>query len=186
MAFHERWFAAGKPKKYAEALSHVPQVPGALVEVGVWEGKSTIQLANAFPAEEVHAIDHWQGDLTDPKSPVAAIAASRNVFADFMENIKLAGVADRVVVHRMDWRDAFARWSYGPIKMLFIDGEHTFTEVADNIDAGLPLMVPGGVMCGDDYGFSAVAKAVHSRLDERGQLTVLRGTGAAFWYWVNA
>jgi len=155
MAFHERWFGAPKQKALAEMTAEV-RAQGAAVEVGSWEGRSTIQLARTF--DTVHAIDHWLGDLTDPKSRVAELARQRDVFADFQENCEEAGVWDKIVVHRCDWRDV--AWAHlEPIAFLFIDGQHTYDEVRDNIAVALPYMRPGAVIAGDDYTVTGVRRA---------------------------
>jgi len=185
MAFHERWFQGVKQRRLAEVLLQVPDGPGALVEVGSWEGRSTILIALAFPGEPVHVIDHWKGDLRNPKSPVAELAAQRDVFFDFAQNTKQAGVYDRLVIHRDDWRNVFATWDQ-PIKMIFIDGEHTYREVYDNVQAALPFMVPGGVLCGDDYSTTyGIEQALRDCFGPDG-VTIKSGPGRAIWSRVQA
>lgn len=181
MAFHERWFEGPKKRRLAEALALVPAGPGELVEVGSWEGKSSILIAQTFPDSKVHVMDHWLGDLTDLSNGVADLAASRDVFADFWENVTDAGVAHQICVHRADWRISFAEWRH-PIRMIFIDGQHTYDEVVDNITQAFPYMVPGGVICGDDFTVKQVGRAV---LDVLGpDVEHCKGPGAAIWSYV--
>lgn len=176
MAFHEQWFNAKKIERLKLAMGQVSASAGLVVEVGCWEGRSTIQIARFFGDTIVLCIDHWKGDLTDHKSGVAVLAAQRDVFADFTENMQNAAIGNYSVL-RKGWREAFPLNE--PIKFLFIDGEHTYLEVFDNITLALPDMMPGSVMAGDDYTTPAVARAIE---DSIGQVETCEGQGRAVWY----
>lgn len=144
-AFHEEWFSAPSCQTLAGLARSVADIDGRIIEVGSWEGRSTITLANAIRPRPVHAVDTWEGS---PAEISADIAATRDVFAQFRANVEQF-TRGNVVIHRMGWRD-YVRQSSGPVALLFIDAEHTYREVYDNIEAFLPLMSPGGVICGDD------------------------------------
>lgn len=177
--FHEHWFGPAKRKRLHVAMQAVTASRGAVIEVGCWEGRSTIEIANFFPSHTVIAIDHWRGDETDPGSGVMALAAQRDVYADFIANMQ-AATAGNYRVARMGWQ-AFG-WSEQAIRFLFIDGEHTYDQVHANIQVALPQLELGGVLAGDDYTIPAVAKAVRAAL---GEPVHCEGPGAAIWYWVK-
>src|SRR2546425_9597933 len=75
--FHENWFPA---KKAAATLAATELAPpeGDCIEVGCWEGRSTVLLANALYPRTLHVIDHFEGDLTDPGSMVTTKARERD------------------------------------------------------------------------------------------------------------
>ena len=113
-----------------------------------------------------------RSDLTYPLSPFACLAAARDVYADFRDNIAEAGVD--VTVMRMGWRQV--DWPrLAPIRFLFIDGQHTYDEVADNILEAWPHMAAGGVIAGDDYQ----APGVHGAVTH--QLGAVRHDGGLIW-----
>lgn len=153
-AFHEDWFSVRSCQVLARLACRVRNVEGRIIEVGSWEGRSTITLANAVRPRPVHAVDTWEGS---PAEISADIAATRDVFAQFQTNIDQF-TRGNVVVHRMGWRD-YVRQSSGPVALLFIDAEHTYREVYDTIEAFLPLMSPGGIVCGDDVHHPPVITA---------------------------
>lgn len=159
--FTEQWFGPEKARRLIEALNCVSGT-GSIVEVGSWEGRSTITIANQCFPDLVHSIDHWQGDIGNVK--VAELAASRNVYATFIANMN-AATKGNYLVHKMSWR-AMNWKELAPIKFLFIDGDHTFNEVFDNINVALPLMSKGGVIAGDDYSIKGVKQAVLETLGE--------------------
>ena len=49
----------------------------------------------------------------------------------------------------------------GQIDMLWVDGDHLYESVAADLDTWLPLVKPGGLVCGHDYGRETVQRAVH-------------------------
>lgn len=152
--FTEDWFGDWSCSVLADLVREVADVPGRLVEVGSWEGRSTIAMANAT-SREIHAVDTWAGS---PGEISAALAGERDVHATWRANIDEATTGN-VVEHRMDWRK-YATEDGSPVALLFIDAEHTYDEVADNITAFLPLMSPGGIICGDDMHHPPIKRAV--------------------------
>lgn len=133
-------------------------VAGRVVEVGCWEGRSTVVLANAVAPDVVHAVDTWRGS---PGEISASLAQERDVFAQFTENIA-ALTAGNVAPHRTGWRTYFTS-DTSPIRFLHIDAEHSYDEVRDNIETAKPLIAPGGIIAGDDAHHEPVMRAVHEQ-----------------------
>ena len=166
--FTEDWFSDGMCEILASYARETFDLDGLLVEVGSWEGKSTIALANAMWPQQIHAVDTWKGSLGEISWE---LAKQRDVYKTFTDNIA-AATRGNVVVHKMGWR----RWFHdveGPIRFCFIDAEHSYKEVRENIEAALPRMVAGGILCGDDVHHPPVIRAV---LDTLGPTTVRHGT----------
>lgn len=155
MTFIEEWFGPASQEALADLYELVRPLDGDVVEVGCWQGRSTIALANACWPDLVHAVDTWQGS---PGEISADLAAQRDVFAEFTANIE-ASTAGNVRPHRMGWRDYFAEIDR-PVKFLHIDAEHTYIEVRENIEAALKVAMPGAVICGDDVHHPPISQAV--------------------------
>ena len=171
MSFTEEWFGEASQKVLASLAGSVRTVSGTVVEVGCWEGRSTVALANAVWPLNVRAVDTWQGS---PGEISADLAAERDVFASFQRNI-VSLTRGNVWPYRMGWREYFAE-NRDPVKFCHIDATHSYEEVRENIETVLPLMVPGGVLCGDDAHHGPVQRAV---LDVFGDVPV----EATLWYW---
>lgn len=155
MKFDEDWFCQESQDALADLARQTDDVPGAIVEVGCWQGRSTLALANAVAPEWVYAVDTWQGSAGEISSD---LAAERDVFAEFLENIRELGQGN-IAPMKMDWREWFSR-NRQQIRFLHIDAEHSFDEVYDNIKAALPWMSPGSIICGDDATHPPVRDAV--------------------------
>ena len=152
--FGEMWFHPASQKALGDLHDRTTHLQGDVVEIGCWTGRSTVALANAAYPAVVHAVDTWNGS---PGEISAELAAERDVYSQFRANIE-AFTAGNVIPHRMGWREYLP--TSGPIRFLHIDAEHSYVEVRDNILAALPLMVPGGVICGDDNHHPPVQEAV--------------------------
>lgn len=174
MTYVEEWFGQESQRALADLYEPVRGLAGDVVEVGCWEGRSTVALANACWPDLVHAVDTWQGS---PGEISATLAAERDVYAQFVANVE-ASTAGNVRPHRMDWRDYLAEIDR-PVKFIHIDAEHTYQEVFDNITAVLPLMVSGGVVCGDDAHHPPIQQAVLETLGTDVRLV------ATLWHWTK-
>jgi predicted O-methyltransferase YrrM len=136
----------------------------AIVEVGSWKGRSTVALAGHTPGR-VFAIDHWLGQ-TDQTTVVNQELRARGadaIFDEFMANVRPFVEAGHLAVLRMD-RIAAARTladQHGPIfDLVFLDGDHDEAPVAADIATFRPLIKPGGILSGHDFGFAGVRAAV--------------------------
>lgn len=172
VSFTEEWFSQASQEALAGLARSVAHLHGAIVEVGCWEGRSTCALARACYPAIVHAVDTWEGS---PGEISAQLAGERDVFATFLANVAVL-TAGNVDPHRMGWREFFDGW-VEPLRLVHIDATHTYDEVRDNLEAVLPHVVPGGVVCGDDVHHPPVARAV---VDVLGPNVTVE---ASLWVW---
>jgi MMP 1-O-methyltransferase len=171
MSFTEDWFSDSACAALAELAKQTNHLDGLVIEIGSWEGKSTCALAKAVAPADVHAVDTWHGS---PGEISAELAQERDVFATFRQNV-VSLTEGNVVVHVCGWRD-YLKDDVGPVRFCFIDAEHTYTEVRDNIAAILPHVVEGGIVCGDDVHHEPVRRAVLEAFPDA------RAVGPV-WFW---
>lgn len=171
MTFTEDWFSEASQVALGLLFDRVRDLNGAVVEVGCWEGRSTVALANACHPAALHAVDTWQGS---PGEISADLAQERDVLATFKSNVGEL-TQGNVEIHRMGWRDYFDLHHCGsnPIRFLHIDATHTYSEVFDNIAAALPHLVPGAVVCGDDVHHPPIQRAVLDHFGAYGKVATL-------------
>ena len=155
MSFTENWLSIESRRALADLARATAPIEGRVLEIGAWEGRSTVALANAAYRKYVDSIDTWSGS---PGEPSEALAADRDVFATWEANV-LDLTPGNVRAHVGDWRAVLPHLN-GPIALAFVDAEHTYTEVRDNLRELLPKMAPGGVICGDDAHHGPVKAAV--------------------------
>lgn len=118
-------------------LAHYGPAEGAIVEIGSWKGLSTIYLAagsKAAARERVTAIDRF---------PYSTLTA-------FHRNLLLTGVSDWVDPIAADSRDVAMAWPGPAIRLLFIDGDHTYDGVCQDYAAWRDHIAPGGIIAFHD------------------------------------
>lgn len=171
--FTEDWFCQESRELLARLVRSVVDVDGLIVEIGSWEGRSSVTLAHAAHPRIIECVDTWLGSPDDVSSE---LAAERDVCAQWCVNVA-AFTEGNVRAHRMGWRE-FVPTIDEPVAFCFIDAEHTYLEVHDNLRAVLPLMAPGGIICGDDVHHPPVKAAVADVLDPS-EVNV----EATCWWW---
>jgi len=133
---------------------------GAIVEIGSYCGRSTAFLAagsRAARREKVIAVDHFQGSPEHQEGARAAsevLAKEGTTFGRFCENLAQVQLFDHVQPVKASSREAAANWS-GPVRVLFIDGEHSYESARQDFDCWTPFVVPGGVVALHDVGVHA-------------------------------
>jgi hypothetical protein len=183
-AFHEDWYPDVQLTRLVAAFERSRRTGGAIVEIGCWEGKSTIAIANACHPEPVIAVDTWAGSLAEgPGHPTVLIARERDVFGQFRSNIE-ALTRGNVTPVRQECLAWLTAWDQ-PLKFVHIDASQDYGSVRRTIELCLPHVGPGGVLCGDDF---QTADASRTDLDggvERAVRETLPGFEQQhnFWLW---
>lgn len=124
---------------------------GAIVEIGSFMGRSTCFLAAGAKMagrEKVYAIDHFSGSpehQTDGFDTVKEIAESGTTFPQFQKNIADAGLTDQVEPIRASTVDAARGWDR-PIRLLFLDGDHSYEATRRDFELFAPHVVPDGIV----------------------------------------
>ena len=78
-----------------------------------------------------------------------ALLKTRDVYHTFIGNIGHL-TKGNVEVHRIDCFD-FLKTFHQPVKFCHLDAAHDYATVKRTLELLKPLVVPGGVLCGDDH-----------------------------------
>jgi hypothetical protein len=157
------------------ALAHHGPADGAIVEIGSAWGRSTICLARGSKAarrEPVHTIDlHLMRPAPEPW-PGAGVQkglrdseAGETTYPWLMYNLRRFGVEDWVMPIVAS-SDSATNLGIERVRLLFVDGSHTYERVRADIEAWLPRVVPRGVLVFDDYFGSKPTWGVRAAVDE--------------------
>ena len=145
--------------------------PGMIVvEVGSWKGGSTAVLAHVARAHggRVFAVDHWRGNLGVPHH---AQARELDVLSIFRRNMRALGLDD--VVHPLVMPSAVAAGLFpdGTADLVFIDGDHRYHAVRDDLKHWRPKLRRGGLLCGHDSEthYGSLSPEDQRRIDEHGE-----------------
>jgi predicted O-methyltransferase YrrM len=135
--------------KFLGLLAACTPAKGRIVEIGSFKGRSTVMLAKVaahYGLGQVVAIDPHNFNLSE-KSDVASEALARpaSTMDDFLNSLRVAGVTEQVEFHHALSRDVSSSWNE-PIRLLWIDGDHTYRGAKDDFDGFAPHVKPGGVI----------------------------------------
>ncbi len=128
---------------------------GRVVEIGSFQGRSTIVLASGAPhSAEVVAIDPHAGNDRGPQELEGFAHEASDDHVQFLANLTTAGVIHRVRHVRRASHDAHGDVA-DPIDVLYIDGAHRYRPARRDLEEWGRRVRPGGVMLIHD-SFSSV------------------------------
>lgn len=150
-----------------------------VVELGTWLGESARHIATVLPSDGiVYAVDHWLGsvehhDMCPEKLPT--------LYEQFLSNTIHANLTDKIIPLRMTTLEAVGELNQRAVvpDLVYVDASHDEESVYADISAYFPLVKGHGIICGDDWGYPGVYKAVE-RFASENQLTIYAPT-ASFW-----
>jgi hypothetical protein len=149
-------------------------------EIGVWRGDFSARILRAVRPSKLHLIDPWayQGANAYREAwyggKLAADQAAmddvhRRVARRFAREVA-AGVVE---LHRSRSADAAREFPDAYFDWVYVDGDHLYDAVRDDLELFAPKLKAGGLLAGDDYGLpgwweDGVTRAVDEFVADRG------------------
>jgi hypothetical protein len=135
-------------------------------EIGVHTGSTASLLLAALPGIKIyHAVDPWESyeqyDGTEYKKP------SNKVYKKW-KDAKLQFIArtnayKKTVIHQMTSVEAVKKFKDNSLDWIFIDANHQYEYIKENLRLWTPKVKKGGIVSGHDYGskkYWGIKKAV--------------------------
>lgn len=128
---------------------------GEIVEIGSMYGKSTCWMALGSmrtDRERITAVDHFTGSpehQPGAEHELPEISRQGTTFHHFMANVKKAGVYGHVAPIPKPSCEAVKEWTK-PIRLLFIDGDHSYEVSKQDFELWSPYVVPDGLIAFHD------------------------------------
>jgi predicted O-methyltransferase YrrM len=123
---------------------------GEIVEIGSFKGKSSVMLATVarhYGMSPVVAIDPH--NFNNPPLHVHRTSPEATTFDEFLKNLRDAGVADFVDPRRQYSTQVASSWNR-PIRLLWIDGDHSYKGAKEDFDGFFEHLQPGGIVAFHD------------------------------------
>jgi hypothetical protein len=159
-----------------EAVLRALPLGGVGVEIGVWKGEFSRRILKTAKPKTLHLIDPWlvsdEGDRRDEAwygaqkiSQSEMDAIHDRVAAEFGEQI----AAKQIFIHRGASRKVLSTFAENGVDFVYVDGDHSYEAVVDDLASALRVTRPGGLIVCDDYLLGAwwgdgVVRAVHEFL----------------------
>ena len=133
-----------------ELLARLPKGKAG-AEIGVWRGEFSAKILATAKPSVLHLVDPWRFSPQYPKRWYGGlIAKSQNdMDATFEEVVKRFKGDPRVRIHRARSADFFGAFTES-LDWVYIDGDHSFDAVLNDLRMAWQRITPGGIVCGDD------------------------------------
>ena len=116
-------------------------------EIGVWRGDFSSQILECNP-KELHLIDPWihQDHEWVKWAKGQKVIDAYNHVKDKFKN------QSNTFIHKKNSKDMFFGKEY--FDWVYIDVDHSYASVLEDLQHWYPQVKKGGFLCGDDYGWS--------------------------------
>lgn len=143
----------------------------AIAEIGNWLGRSSLYMA-AKIQESGKNIRFFTVDSYDTFDTICGVSpwvdnlvnnfGGEEIYQEYLKNIKRAGLEKYITHMKLHSTEAAATFQDDYFYAVFIDANHEYESVRDDIKAWMPKVRKGGLVCGHDYGgwWKGVTKAV--------------------------
>lgn len=144
MNFTSDWFTQRIPE-IRGSIAKLGRPPERILEIGSWEGRSSIWFLESYPAASMTCVDTWAG------STEHSADQKNGLFERFVSNIAKAGVSDRVTRVRGPSQKMLFGLEPESFDVVYVDGAHEAPAALSDIVTSWNLLKPGGIMLVDDY-----------------------------------
>lgn len=123
---------------------------GDVIEIGSFKGKSSVMMARvcrAYGLARIVAVDPH--NFNNPQFAEFRTSPEATTFDDFTRSLRDAGVAD-FVTPRREYSSEVARTWDRPLRLLWIDGDHSYAGARADFDGFIRFVEPGGIVAFHD------------------------------------
>lgn len=137
-------FLSPDEMRFLALIAACPKADGEVLEIGSFKGRSTFILASAARLagqERIHAVD----PLIAPSETDPDLGEDESSERDLFANLERTGARASVEFHKEFSYDLAERWD-SPIRLLWIDGDHTYAGTKTDLDCFLPHLSDGAIV----------------------------------------
>ena len=146
-------------------------------EVGVCEGKNALAMLVAMPnLAKLYLVDPYRAYRQDPDEwmPQQRLTDAKAIATDSLSSFK----------KRIEWK--FQKFQRGiidqPLDFIYIDADHHYSAVLQDIKIASEIVRPNGVIAGHDIQYSSVKRALDEYCRER---SISKTEKSRDWWFFN-
>lgn len=138
-------------------------------EIGCANGATTGRLLQYCRNLKLFAVDRWEKVTDGPEAGSMGEVIGNNCTKwDPVDGLKKFHVAtqmnsNRLTILQGDSVEMATRVKDGTLDFVFIDADHRYAAVLEDMAAWAPKLKPGGTLCGHDIHLPGVKKAVEEK-----------------------
>lgn len=181
----------GWPQLYYDVLPNVLQTYPfkTVLEVGVALGGHAETLLNHSSIETYYGVDPYC--CYDPNDAFTldiasysneSLQANFDYLFEWVRDVRLAPYQSRIQLIRKPSVEASASFENESLDCIFIDGDHRYEAVVEDLTAWYPKLKKGGLILGDDYWMEEVERGVNHYFSRNEQIFFLTSnSGYKIW-----
>ena len=162
-------------------------------EIGVETGRFSEEICRAIPGVKLYCIDPWQA--YDRYADHVSQSRLNNFYNVTVSRLRNTNQFDAEIMRETSL-EASKRFKFGSLDFVFIDGNHHFDFVVQDIIAWTPIVRAGGIVSGHDYKpegsehipipFGVIeAVQAYTTAHKISPWFVTKGDKCPSWLWVN-
>lgn len=137
---------------YLQIIDKLPD-NSCIFEIGVWEGRSTLSLADMIRESgksiEFHCCDTFCGGWNKK-------LFQYDYYPIFIDNLNRFNLTEYVIIHRGESWDILRNFPNDYFNFIFIDGNHYCEPVYKDVSISLRKLNRGGIVAGHDLSYETV------------------------------
>jgi predicted O-methyltransferase YrrM len=122
------------------------------IEIGTWTGESLLQYLPTIKNNDgkMYVVDTFEGNPTVSGEHAFNPENSEIIYNQFLENTK--EYKDYITILKESSSSAFRNINE-QVDFIFIDGDHRYSSIKNDIKNYMPLLKDDGIMLGHDFAF---------------------------------
>jgi hypothetical protein len=138
-------------------------------EIGVFKGEFSKLLIDTLNPNELHLIDLFEGMMCSGDKDGNNIVWT-NLKDEYDKIVKLYNNNKNIIIHKGNSYDILNTLEDEYLDLIYIDGDHTYNGVKNDLNISYKKVKDGGYICGHDYTsqmFEGVVRAVDEFCEEK-------------------
>lgn len=132
-------------------LLNILNLRGSGVEIGVCKASFSFEVLSRWGGERYFAVDPWREFPKDAYIDLANRPQAEQEQTFEVAKRRLKEFGNRVEIIRSTSAEAAPGFADETLDFAYIDGQHHYEAVAEDIALWYPKVKPGGLLCGHDY-----------------------------------
>ena len=124
---------------------------GTGAEVGVQEGVFSEHILKKWKGSNLFSIDAWQNFDASEYIDIANRTDDKQILLYASTTLRLRPFGERSIVWRMTSEQAADAMPDNTLDFCYIDADHRYEAVKQDIELWIPKVKVGGIICGHDY-----------------------------------
>ena len=153
------WFYGGDIEEYRRLVEDLPE-GSTMCELGCYKGRSLCSVSDIIKRKNitVFVVDVFTGTASEGHY-------EPDYQAEFERNLERFGIRDNVLqILKMTTNEAVSHFGNEAFDLVFIDADHQYSAIKQDIENWLPKVKKHGTISGHDYGtHDGIAKAVNEK-----------------------